>query len=232
MSSSSYLPVSDTDRVAWLNTFSNRIGQYAQSLGLTAAEITSVQHDAAMYAYVVQLYNLSQQYTLALSQLKKALRSSPVQSAAAAFPTPPAIGTAPPAVPNGIFNRIATLVGRIKQSPVYSQTMGEDLGIVIPTSTINPNDMTPNLTVRIDAGHPLLRWKKGEADGVVIYVDRRDGNGFVPLVHTVKTNYLDVAALPANNFAATWDYKARYFIGDDEVGNFSTVISINVIRTA
>jgi hypothetical protein len=36
--------------------------------------------------------------------------------------------------------------------------------------------------------------------------------------------------VPVNEFTATWDYKARYLVGDDEVGQFSPVISINVIK--
>jgi hypothetical protein len=110
--------------------------------------------------------------------------------------------------------------------------MGQDLNIIPPVIPFNPGNMLPNLTIRLESGHPLLKWKKGEADGLQLYVDRRDNNGFVPLAKVFRNTYLDVMEVPVNAFTATWDYKARYLIGDDEVGQFSPVISINVIRTA
>jgi hypothetical protein len=232
MSSISYLPVSDADRVVWLNNFSSRLGQYATSLGLTTGEVTGVQHDASMFAYVVQLHEAGHQYWTAVSSLKKQLRSSPQQSAAPAIPASPAVSASPAPVNSGIFNRILLLVARIKQSSVYTTAMGEDLNVIPPVVTINPNDMIPNLTIRLDAGHPLLKWKKGDADGLQLYVDRRDNAGFVPLAKVFRNTYLDIEMVPANVFTATWDYKARYIIGDDEVGQFSPLISINVIRTA
>lgn len=110
--------------------------------------------------------------------------------------------------------------------------MGQDLGIIPYTTVVNPNDMIPNLSIRLDARHPLMKWTKGTSDGVQLYVDRRDNNGFVALSKVFRNTYLDTASLPAAAFTATWDYKARYLIGDDEVGQFSPVLSINVVKTA
>lgn len=72
----------------------------------------------------------------------------------------------------------------------------------------------------------LLKWKKGDSDSVNIYVDGHDNLGFVLLRSTVR----NTAPLAPNTYTATWDYKLRYKIGDDEVGNFSPIISINVLR--
>jgi hypothetical protein len=229
---SSYLPVSDADRVVWLNNFSIRLGQYAPSLGLATVDVTSIQHDAAMFAYVVQLHDGAHQYWTAVSGVKKQLRTSPQQTVAPVLPAMPNAGTAPSIVNSGVFNRIVLLVARIKQNSVYTLAMGQDLNIIPPVSTVNPNDLVPNLSIRLDAGHPLLKWKKGDADGLQLYVDRRDANGFVALAKVFRNTYLDTMALPQNVFTATWDYKGRYLIGDDEVGQFSPVISINVVRTA
>jgi hypothetical protein len=228
----SYVPMSDAPRVVWLNNFSNRLGQYSSALGLTAPEIASVQHDAAMFSYSVQLLDSAHQYWTAVSSVKKLLRSSPQQLAAPVLPAVPSVGTPPTLVNSGIFNRIVLLVARIKQSSAYSAAMGQDLGIIPSSTIVNPNDMVPNLSIRLDAGHPFMKWTKGTADGVQLYVDRRDNNGFVPLSKVFRNNYLDTASLPLAAFTATWDYKARYLIGDDEVGQFSPVISINVVRTS
>lgn len=227
-----FLPASDVDRVLWLNNFSTILPQYTSALGLNNTDILTTQRDANYFSFVVQLQSDARQYFQAMSQYKNGIRSNSIQNSGGPLPQLPSQGTPPTAVLSGVFNRIATLVLRIKRAPGYTPSIGQALGIIAPESTFNPNDAAPELSVRIDAGHPLLRWKKGEFDGVVIYVDRRDGNGFVQLAHTVKTSYLDVTVLPANTFSVTWDYKARYFIGDDEVGQFSMIISLNVIRTS
>lgn len=230
--SASYIPLADADRVVWLNNFSNRIGQYAVSLGLVPAEISSIENDAQMFSYSVMLQNTAHQYWIAVAGLKNQLLSSPQQVPAPALPAMPSAGIPPAPVNSGIFNRIILLVNRIKQSGAYTPTMGQDLNIIAPVSTITPNDMIPNLGIRIDEGHPLLKWTKGNADAVHLFVDRRDNNGFVLLAKVIRNNYMDLAEIPAGDFTAIWDYKARYLIGDDEVGQFSPVISIKVVRTA
>jgi hypothetical protein len=225
-----YLPVSDADRVLWLNNFSTRLGQYRVALGFTQADVNSVIADADMFAYTVQMLEAARQYTQALSSLRRQLRSSPQQIAMPAMPALPNIGNVPAAVNSGIFNRLSILVNTIKQHSAYTPTMGTDLGIVAPVVTFNPSAMTPDLSIRLEAGFPLLKWKKGDSDGVNIYVDRHDNLGFVLLRSTVRNTFLDTAPLAPNTYTATWDYKLRYKIGDDEVGNFSPIISINVLR--
>lgn len=183
-----------------------------------------------MYAYVVQIVDAARSYSQAMSSLRKQLRSSPQQTAMPALPAMPAVGAPPAAVNSGIFNRIAILVARIKQHAAYTSTMGSDMGIIAPANNINIATMAPDLSIRLESGFPLLRWKKGDSDGVNIYVDRHDNAGFVFLRRTVRTSYLDSEPLAPNTFTATWDYKVRYLIEDDEVGLFSSTISINILR--
>lgn len=226
-----YLPVADADRVIWLNNFSAALSQFSATFGLTAAELQSVQRDAAYFAYSVQLQNDARQYLQSLTQYKNSMRSGSAQAATVPLPVLPAIASPPPAVPPGIFSRVTTLVLRIKRATSYTTAIGQSLGVIAPVSTFDPNNAVPELTIRLDGGHPFLKWKKGEFDAMAVYVDRGDGNGFGLIRHTVKTGYLDVEPLPANTFSVNWSYRIKGMIGDDEVGQFSQVISINVIRT-
>lgn len=228
--STSYLPSSDADRAIWLNNFSNRLGQYRQALGITTAEVNSYVADAAMFAYMIQLYDASVQYAQALSSIKRNLRSSTQQVAMAALPVLPGNTNAPAPVNSGIFTRISQLVARIKVHAAYTTAMGQDLGIIAPVVPFDPNTMQPSLRISLEAGFPKLKWNKGMADATKLYVDRHDNAGFVLLKQTVKNTFLDTEALPANTYSVTWDYKARFMLDDDEVGVFSQTLSINVIR--
>lgn len=226
----SFMPVSDADRVLWMQGFNAALTQYATTLGLTAAELQNVQRDIAYYIYTVQVSNDARQYLQALRQYMLSMRSNTVQATVVPMPTLPVVASPPPAVPPGIIGRINTLVLRIRRAAGYTAAIGQALNIIPPVAVFNPADAIPEFTIRLDGGHPFLKWKKGVFDGMVVYVDRDDGNGFVQLVHTVKTGYLDVTALPANAFSVNWSYKIHGFIGDDEVGQFSEVITITVIR--
>lgn len=224
---SSYIPEKDSERMMWLNNFSNRIGQYAATLDLLPADIDSIQNDAAMFAYTLRIQSMAVQYAAALTGLKNQLRNSPRCMPIAAFPETPDAGPVPVLVSSGIFRRIAQYVLRIKRHAAYSPAIGEDLGILPVKRQDAPEEMQPALSVRLESGYPVLKWRKKGTDGIHLYVDRRDGNGFLRMVRTVRTSFTD--QFPVSG-VASWDYKARYLAGDDEVGQFSPVVSVRVLR--
>jgi hypothetical protein len=225
----SFLPVSDGDRLAWLTNFKNKIGGYATTFGITAAEVTAVTNDHSMYQYLVQGVENVKLFMHALIALRRSLRASS-QSPMGTIPAMPSLGTAPAAVQTGIFARVNALVYRIKHHASYTTAIGQDLDIITPVSTFNPATIKPELTVKLDSGYPVIRYVKGEADGIKLYVDRRDSNGFVELDTVLKTKYIDGQALPPSTNNVTWDYKAKYIIGGDEIGLESDVVTITVIR--
>jgi hypothetical protein len=65
MAKTNYLPRADKDRVVWLNNFSVKFATSAVGLGFTAADVTSVSNDTAMFAYLVNQVEI---YTSAKEQ--------------------------------------------------------------------------------------------------------------------------------------------------------------------
>jgi hypothetical protein len=225
-----YLPISDSDKVTWLNNFKLKIANYATQLGFTAAEVTSIQNDAVYFQFVVQQLDAYKQLTLGMTSFKNTLKTNKQQQATGNLPTLAAPATIPTSVAAGIFTRVGTYALRIKRSAAYTPAIGQDLGIVVPNVVFDPSTFQPDLEVKLEAGRPHLKWTKSSSDSIQLYVDRNLGDGFVPLAHTVKTEYLDVAQVPTGSFTAQWSYKAKYKIGDDEVGMFSPVITIVVFK--
>lgn len=228
--SKSYLPTSDLEKVTWLNNFKSKIMLHGSSLGFTQAEITSIQNDAAMFQYIVQLKEGSRQSLQSLATLTKDLKTSTAQTAMGALPVLPVAGTPPAAVLNGIFSRIAVYVKRIRMHSNYTETLAVEMGIAVSEDVFDPAAAKPYISGRVEAGYPRLKWTKSQADGVYLYVDRRDGNGFVLIDKLVRTEFIDTAALPSGTYSATWDYKVRYMIDDDEIGLDSNIVSLNVVR--
>jgi hypothetical protein len=224
----SYLPAGDADRITWLNNFKNKIQQHGASLGFTSAEITSIQNDANMYQYIVQLKEGCKQAFVSLVTLTKSISTTTAPVPMGALPNIPVAGTPPASIITGIFNRVAVYVKRIKSHQNYTPTLGQEFDIIPPSNTINPATMKPVLVSRVDDGMPRITWRKSIAHGVQLYVNRRDNNGWQPLAVRTSNVFIDTTPLPANTITATWDYKAKYVINDNEVGLESDVISVDV----
>lgn len=227
----SYLPNSDSERNVWLNNFSIKINTYATLVGITAAEVAALQKDAVMYTYVINMLEVYKQTVNNITSHKNLLKHAVGQQHLGALPVAPTLSAAPASVPEGVFDRVSKMVKRIKASTNYTEAMGNDLGIIAPTQTIDIASMQPDLKVSLDADRPHIKCSKGYADAIDLYVDRKDGLGFVLIGRLLKLDYIDVVSLPANTVLAEWDYKARYVIGNDVVGLMSSVVSVVVKKS-
>ena len=87
--------------------------------------------------------------------------------------------------------------------------------------------LKPILNVALKAAHPNVGWTKQGMDGLEILVDRGAG-AFSFLAFDTIPDYLDTAPLPAPGASAVWKYKAIYRLGDEQVGQWSDVVSIPV----
>ncbi len=143
----SYLPRPDKDRVVWLNNFASKFAQVATTLGFTAADVTSVNNDAAIFSYLViqvELYATAKEQRVDYRNL---IKEGPIGSPAGVLPVAPTTGTVPTVVAPGVFPRISQLVGRIKNMPNYTDSIGRDLGIIAATPVIDP--MTRQIFLRV-----------------------------------------------------------------------------------
>ena len=123
--------------------------------------------------------------------------------------------------------RLTALVARIKAHPGYTEAIGQDLDIIGAEQTLDTTNAKPALKLELQAGHPNVKWTKGGFDALEIWVDRGTGT-FVYLATDTIPDYLDTAPLPAPGQSALWKYKAIYRLSDQQVGQWSDVVSIAV----
>lgn len=143
------------------------------------------------------------------------------------LPAAPTLGTAPALVAPGIFPRVSSLCARIKKHPGYTDAIGQDLDIIGAEQSFDPNTLKPAIKLELRAGRPWVLWTKGHATALEIWVDRGTGT-FAQLAMDTEPDYADTAALPAPGQSALWKYKAIYRIGDEQVGQWSDVVSQTV----
>lgn len=224
-----YLPNTDSDRVVWLNNFNNKLSRYATPLNIAAADVTQTGKDYAAYAYTINALDLLKQSQQNATAYKNVLIHAGGQLIGS-IPAAPDLGLAPEDVPAGIFDRVRMLVQRIKNHPAYTDSIGQDLNIISPVDTTDPNDIAPELHFNLDVGRPHLKWSKGIADATDIYADHNDGIGFVLAGRFVRGEYLDTTLLSAGKIADDWKYKAIFVIADEQVGQMSQVITVRAMK--
>lgn len=234
MAKKHYLPRSGPQRAIWLNTFNKQINQAAPAgpaanlgeyLGLLPGEVAQTAADNAMYSFCIQNQKNFNQEKKERTTYKNLLDSGKEGETMNPYPTVPVVAPPPP-VPQGIFKRIPRLVARIKSSPHYTPSIGKDLGIIGAEQTLDLNTLKPRITLQLTGGGVVIKWKKKQAHGLQIFVNR--GEGYELLTTDLQPPYTDAFPLPAT--AASWKYKAIYVIDDEQAGQWSGEVRIEVAR--
>ncbi len=179
-----------------------------------------------MIAYVVNLAAVFKEEAKERNQYKDTFRDGPLGIATPATPTIPTI--APPAtIPApGIVPRVRAIIQRIKSHPNYTEAMGQDMGIVAPSSA--PTG-TPKPTATADAqpdSHILIKWVKGAFDGVQIESQRAGETTWTLIGMDTSSPYLDSRAPLIAGQPEVRRYRLRYFQSDVPTGDYSDIIVI------
>jgi hypothetical protein len=211
-----------------LTNFANKISTYQTTFNLTNAQIASIKADALAYAYVISCLQIIETFAHNYNQYKHELRHDKTVTIGG-FPALPVLPPAPAAVAADIEARFRAFIQLLVHNPnkAYTVAIGQDLGIVAPTSVFNPATGKPRFTLEVTAGgHPHLHYTKGDFDGIEVW--KNSGTGFLKLERVTLPTYTDPTPLPAANVAAFWQYKLIFVYKDAVVGAYSDVVSITV----
>ena len=147
-------------------------------------------------------------------------------------PLPGIEGTLPAVVARdeGGLNRLFDLIAEIKENDACTDPMCLDLGIIgSAESGPDTETITPEITAARSGSTVKIGWGWGGfgkyLDAIEIVVDRATGT-FVPLTTDTTPTYTDSAPQPPTS--AIWKYKAIYRIDDEQVGQWSPVVSVVV----
>ncbi len=225
MEHSRYLPKDDSGRNIWLKNFSSKLPAYATKLNLTPAQVDDIQKASAYFDYVLQLTLETENYKTAIVKYKNLLRDGSENP----IGTVPQLmaGTAPDAVPAGIFKRVGSLVALIKLHKNFTESIGKDLGIIGGDVAVDLSTAKPEPKASLKNGHAYLQWITGHAHAADIKADYGNGQGFVTIARITHNHYLD-PHLPPTGSAVVYKYMLRYVFKDEEAGEWSGEVSITV----
>lgn len=226
-----YLPKSDQEKVPWLKNLNTKAPNYKLKLEITDPELASLNDDANLFEYImnvmVKAYETKKQD---VTKFKNIMRDGPLGTAAPEIPTAPVLPAAPEIVLPGIFPRITKFVSRLKSHPNYTKNIGEDLGIEGSEHQVDLLNLKPILKGVLDAGRPLIKWKKDVASSIDIFVDRGATGNYEYLANDMVPDYLDTYSLPDGVNSAVWSYKGIYKINDERVGQMSDPVNVTVTK--
>jgi hypothetical protein len=227
MPKSPSIKTNDQDFATQLHTFDDNVGTYP-SLGVTTAQKTALDNDAAYYDSVLECQALIQQDRTAWTAHKNQMR---IGSGSGTPPAPSTLPTAPTIVNGGIETRFRSLVQTVKQNANYTEAIGQALGI--EGSAITPPDLTsiaPEITATVSGNRVLISWGFGGSavflDMIRLEVDRSDGKGWVFLANDTTPGYIETEPFPAT--PTKWSYHAIYIVNDAQVGQWSAPAHVMV----
>ena len=221
-----YVKASDLDFVVQLQNFSNKLPTYAAAFGLMPGKLTAVTDDADLMAFAVTGSNSTKAYAQSWTALKNEARKGTGAAPIASYPVPVNVAAPPTAVLPGIEDRFRALAAQLKANSAYTNTIGEDLGIVAEEDTTVLT--APELSVSLEGGNPVIKFIKSTSDGIRLYGKRGSETAFTFLAVDTRSPYVDNRPNQTPGTPETREYYAFCIVADEQVGTQSDVINITV----
>ncbi len=223
-----YLKPSDAERVEWWQNFMPKVEAYQTTLDLTDPDVATVLADGAMFIYLVTK-RVPAMNTAAKAQrsYKNLIADGPIGTPAGAPPALPTVSAPPATVPAGIWPRTRALVQRIKRAANYTEAIGTDLWIIGTDEEIDPNTAKPTFTATaLSDGEVRLKWVKGAFDGVVIEGRAPGAATWIALGIDHFSPFVDTRDNATPGQPEVREYRMRYLEKDDQIGEWSDVVSV------
>ena len=220
-----FIPKDDIGKARWLKLFASQLPAVAATVGISPAEVASLQADSDCFGYVLAAKNSFGGYAKALTSHKDAARDG---EELGDFPPVPTLTPVPAAVAPGIFVRAGKLAVRIKNHPGCTEAIALGLGLIgAHSKKADEETLQPSIDAMLDSGRPKIVWVKREFDGVEVWADYATGKFEFAAIDTYP-DYLDNHPLPASGQSAVWRYKIIYRLRDKVIGQWSDIASVAV----
>lgn len=226
MASTGSVPTADADLGAYMSHFSSKLPKYSATLAISADDLNTLQADTAMILWTLQVLPSLRAAAQQFTAFKDDLFDGETGGAAKAAPAAPVFPAAPVPVANGAIPRTRSLIQRIKKSPGYTEAIGKDLGIIAPETQADTQAKPKFAGVALTGSQVRLDWVKGRYDGVIVQCRRTGDADFITLGRDNYSPYVDGRPPVTAGASETRQYRMRYIHKDDEVGDWSDIVSV------
>jgi len=222
----------ETFLLAQLKLLHDNIATYKTDLTLTDEEILAAKAMYLSLKYVLDFESMVQNFQSSFTAYKNWVKEGPSSQVSSSMPAAIVYPTPVPVIITGnIISQYARFSDDIIKNPGFSDKMGIALGFYpVTEESALAAEIKPPISVKNSpAGHPILHSLKGNFQGYQVYKDWGDGKGFVAFDKNLAADFVDNSDLPAQGIAKVWRYKIIYLLKNEEVGNFSDIVSVTVM---
>jgi hypothetical protein len=198
-----FIPRGDAEFLAWHDNFKTQILANAATLGLTAGDTAPITADNTDLHTKFAANTAAQAAASAAADAKNMSRL-------------------------GADARARLVTKKAKASSGMTPAIADSLGIVGPEDSTDLNTSAPELT-GVDKGGGIveLQFKKGPSEGIRIYSKRGDEPDFTFLASDTHPPYIDNRPMLAVGKAELREYRAKFIVDDEVVGNFSNEVVVS-----
>lgn len=199
MSRKDFIPGPDAEFSEWLRALIAAVHEHATTLNISPDELAALDQAFADFEDKLRNANEADAAAKAATNLKQTSRRAAEKV-------------------------LRTFLRRLKTNPGYTEAFGARLNILMPQTASAPDSFRPILTVTaLLHGIVEVAWVKGRADSINIYCQRDGDPGWVLLGRDTLSPYRDERPLLVPEKPETRNYRARYVIADEEVGDVSDI---------
>ena len=205
-------------------TFSAQCAATGATHGLTAGQIAQAALDSTMVSNLVDYDDAVRGYIEAWTQYRDNMLFGDKTAPLPTPPTNPAFVVGPGAFLPGIRDRTRDFANIIKASPLYTQAVGEDYGIVAP---IGAGPSTPAIKVSALAGTSQVQLRISKGGYAAVAIDMQRGGGVWSEVQRVLTaSYVDATPPTVPGQPEQRNYRAQGVVGDVRSGDLSPTVPV------
>ncbi|MES2708475.1 MAG: hypothetical protein V4726_17920 [Verrucomicrobiota bacterium] len=224
------VPTGETELVPWLINFSTKLAGYEATLGFQPGETSKTREELEYMVHLLNVLIPSLRKTLGAAVEFKSLMKDGEPSARMPDPLPgtvlPAAFTGTPPPP-GVLTRLRRLVQNIKTRPGYTETIGQNLGMIGTVGGGGPE--APTLTViSVPAGAVTIGWNKSGWTGVKVQARKSGTESWEDLGVDLYSPFVDTRPLSLPNQPENREYRACYLDGDTAQADWSQVLALTV----
>ena len=196
-----YIPRQESLLVIWVQNFKAKIVLHATELGLEPAEIT------ALIAFCDSMIAAVKDAGIAKSTYESVVKNKNT-------------------VVDGGVSALRSFVGRIKNAEEFTETIGEDLGILTSIDSKDFSVYKPSLRGEAHPGYVLIKFSKKGVDGINLYSRKKGDSEWEKLNLYMFSPCVDSRPLAIAGQAENREYMGIGVIKDHETGMQSDIISV------
>lgn len=197
----SFFPQAESLLVVWATNYQEKIATHATTLGLSPTEVAEEQ---ALCQTIIDAVNaVNNQKNIYKATLETRDNAISVQGGELRFG-----------------------IARHKLNPAYTESIGQDLGIISAGDEFNAATYKPIIIGELFGGNVRIRFKKMGVDGINIYRRQKGTSTFTFLSRATRSPFEHHPTLSEPNKPEHWEYRAFGVVADVEVGHASDIVEI------